>query len=365
MAVKRLTIDWSALEMAFDFADMADFGDSMECGSYLDLNTGEVVYIDEEIRTSVDVISDELDDEPSEGEDWSEDAIRNTETFRELSEDEQLSVLAAFMTEYGDSDRFKVIPHIESHESYQDMEDFIKTVDDDAKRNRLAEAISKPKPFRRFRDVLADDRCLERQWAEHEAASQRRAIIDWLHDIGVVPTNPGTVEPEFPPLPDLRNIMFGEVRRFVRFARDIPGVVRIALIGSLTTDKEFPKDIDLLITVSDDCDLAPLAKLGRQLSGHMTSNRAGADVFLAGEDNRYLGRTCPWKNCGPGYRASCDASHCGKRPFLHDDLNTIRLPEELITQPPVVLWPDLYATDTVPKDVREQLIDQLAKDGQR
>ena len=87
--------------------------------------------------------------------------------------------------------------------------------------------------------------------------------------------------PDLPPLSDLWRIMFAEVRRFVRFARDIEGVRRIALIGSLTTDREFLKDIDAFVTVRDDCGLAPVAQLGRQLSGHMNCHRAGADVFLA------------------------------------------------------------------------------------
>ena len=65
------------------------------------------------------------------------------------------------------------------------------------------------------------------------------------------------------------------------------------------SNKAFPKDIDVLVTVIVDCELAPLAKLGRQLSGHMNNYRAGADVFLASEDGHYLGRTCPWRDCGP------------------------------------------------------------------
>jgi predicted nucleotidyltransferase len=187
-------------------------------------------------------------------------------------------------------------------------------------------------------------------------------MIEWLRSIGVEPTNPESATYDPPPLPDLRRIMFAEVRRFVRFARDISGVRRIALIGSLAADKEFPKDVDMLVTVNADCELAPLAKLGRQLSGHMNSYGAGADVFLASEDGNYIGRTCPWKNCGPGYRTSCDAMHCGKRPYLHDDFEAIRLPKEVITQPPVLLWPDPAAAQEVPTDVHEQLIEQLAKE---
>ena len=51
----------------------------------------------------------------------------------------------------------------ESHESYGYMEDFIETVRDAAMQNRLSDAIHKRSPFRNFRNVLADDRRLERQ----------------------------------------------------------------------------------------------------------------------------------------------------------------------------------------------------------
>ena len=94
----------------------------------------------------------------------------------------------------------------------------------------------------------------------------------------------------------------------------------------------------------------------------MNNYRAGADVFLASEDGDYIGRTCPWKDCGPGYRTSCDAMHCGERPYLHDDFNAVRLKKEVITQPPVLLWPEPAAAQEVPADVHEQLIEPLVKD---
>ncbi len=219
--------------------------------------------------------------------------------------------------------------------------------------------------FRRFREVLADQRRLQRQWRAFEIARQRETVIQWLHSIGVEPANRGAPKFDPPPLPDLRSIMFTEVRRFVRFARDIPGVLRIALIGSLTTDKEFPKDIDLLVTVSDDCDLTPLAQQARKLGGHMASHQAGADIFLTNPDGDYLGRTCPWKNCGVGYRGSCDAMGCGQRHYLHDDFKAIRLKRDVIADPRVVLWPSLCATADVPPDVQEQLIEPLATDEDR
>ena len=52
----------------------------------------------------------------------------------------------------------------------------------------------------------------------------------------------------------------------------------------------------------------------------MAQSQNGGDIFLAGPKGNYLGRTCHWKNCGPGIRMSCDALHCGQRHYLHDDL---------------------------------------------
>ena len=77
-------------------------------------------------------------------------------------------------------------------------------------------------------------------------------------------------------------------------ARNIRGVRRIALVGSLATANANPKDADLLIWIDDDADLASLAAVGRQLKGRAQSRNSGADIFLADTDGRYLGRTCHW-----------------------------------------------------------------------
>jgi hypothetical protein len=90
-------------------------------------------------------------------------------------------------------------------------------------------------------------------------------------------------------------------------------VTGIALLGSLATTKPDPKDADLLVTVADEADLAPLADLGRKLRGHAQSLNPVVDVFLADPAGNYLGRTCPWQDCRPGLRLSRDALHCGRR----------------------------------------------------
>jgi predicted nucleotidyltransferase len=307
---------------------------------------------------------EDLEESGVESADWTDKDVCRTPSWETLPDWMKASVLPAIQCEYGASiNRFESIPQFESRGAFEWMEAFLETVRDDEVRDRLAAALQQRKPFRHFREAMGSDRRLQQNWRAFEMARQREKIIEWLHSIGVDPLNPDESTRILPPLPDLRKIMFAEVRRFVRFARDFSGVQRIALIGSLVTDKEFPKDIDMLVTITADCDLKELAELGRQLAGHMAAHSSGADVFLASPTGEYLGRTCPWKRCGPGNRASCDAQSCGLRHYLHDDFGSIRLSPGLIQHPPVTLWPTACATSAVPSDVVEHLIEPLLPDG--
>jgi predicted nucleotidyltransferase len=153
----------------------------------------------------------------------------------------------------------------------------------------------------------------------------------------------------------VRAFLIAEARAFVSDACLLSGVTRIALIGSITTEKPEPKDVDLLVTITEDADLDPLARLGRRLQGRAQSHNRGGDVFLADPKGNYLGRTCHWKNCGPGIRLSCDALHCGQRHYLHDDWRSIRLPKNLIVAPPLELWPRQVVRVLLPEDLKREL----------
>jgi len=154
----------------------------------------------------------------------------------------------------------------------------------------------------------------------------------------------------------VRQWLLEDALQFVHTAMQLPGVVRIALLGSLTTEKPEPKDVDLLIAVTDAADLTPMAQAARRLKGHAQSYNHGADVFVADPSGHYLGRLCPWKQCAPGIRASCDALHCGHRPFLHDDLATIRLASALVAHPPLDLFPEVIRRVPIPADVEAILV---------
>jgi predicted nucleotidyltransferase len=153
----------------------------------------------------------------------------------------------------------------------------------------------------------------------------------------------------------IREQFLGEAARFVRAAGIVPGMRRIAIIGSIVTDKPDPKDIDLLVTVTHDADLAPLAQCARRLQGTLQGLNRTADVFLIDERGRYLGRTCYWRDCRPGIRRACDALHCGRRPFLHDDLATVTLEASTIAASRVQVWPRVDVQGPVPADVNRFL----------
>ena len=86
-----------------------------------------------------------------------------------------------------------------------------------------------------------------------------------------------------------RRQLLERLLQFVRSARQIEGARLISVVGSILTTKRDPKDIDVLLVVTDGADLAPLARCGRRLKGHTQSLNRGADVFLANERDEYIG----------------------------------------------------------------------------
>ena len=135
------------------------------------------------------------------------------------------------------------------------------------------------------------------------------------------------------------------------------GVERIALLGSITTAKQRPKDIDLLVTVSDRIDFRTLAALGRKLKGAGQSRSSGADVFLCNSKGDYLGRTCSYRECHP--RMACGGHRCGDSAYVCDDFEVIEIPRDVALAPPVILWPTVVCRVTVPEDLQQMLLAPL------
>jgi hypothetical protein len=164
-----------------------------------------------------------------------------------------------------------------------------------------------------------------------------------------------------PSVSDPRRHLLSAVLAFVRAARSSPGVLRIALLGSLATKKPVPKDADVLVTIDTIVDLASLARPGRRLKGAAQTINLGADIFLADGENCYLGRICHYRECHA--RAACQALHCGQRQHLNDDLQIVTLCPALISAPPIELWPRVISRCAVPVDTEALLVAELEKDG--
>jgi hypothetical protein len=160
-----------------------------------------------------------------------------------------------------------------------------------------------------------------------------------------------------PSIDEPRRHLLLAVGAFVRSARDCLGVTRIALVGSLTTIKAIPHDADVLVSINDTIDFSRLALAGRRLKGAAQHINLGADIFLADECGRYLGRICGYRECHP--RARCQAQHCGQRNHLSDDLHILTLPQHLIASPPFELWPRVVRRVTAPADVEAFLLADL------
>jgi predicted nucleotidyltransferase len=152
-------------------------------------------------------------------------------------------------------------------------------------------------------------------------------------------------------LSPIRGALIQALATFVSAARRIGGVTRIAVVGSITTAKLDPKDVDVLVTVREDADFAALATQGRKLKGATQQHNHGADIFLASVEGKYIGRTCSYKECHP--RRRCFGTHCRAGNWVCNDLDVVTLSDDLVREPPLEVWPTLVVRTALPRDLAD------------
>ncbi len=185
---------------------------------FLDLETGEVLMFMEELRYA---------EEPP---DWS------------LPEWQREWVEKAKEVWAGYGTRYIQVPEADSHAAYRDMEDFIVTVEDQYLQELLWVAIEGRGAFGRFRGVLAAHPRERKRWFAFSDERLRRRILDWLASEGIEPiTEEEPAQEEETGEPTDRELFLGETLAFVREVARMRGVQRIALLGSLTTEKPEPR----------------------------------------------------------------------------------------------------------------------------
>jgi DNA polymerase III alpha subunit len=129
---------------------------SCEHRGYLDLKTGEIIQIFDDIMDPDE--KEELDDKVEEG----------------LGE------------------RYITIPNAESYEGYQDMEDFIETVKEVKLKEKLYNAIARKGAFRRFKDVLNSYPKERERWFKFKDETVMERVNEWLEEEGIeiIPQKP-------------------------------------------------------------------------------------------------------------------------------------------------------------------------------
>ena len=93
-----------------------------------------------------------------------------------------------FCTIIKDSEgRFEMLPNADAYTDKRDMSDFAASVSDTEFANRLANTLRGRKPFRRFRDTLAEDPSQFERWHAFKDARTKWRLEAWLAEHGFYP----------------------------------------------------------------------------------------------------------------------------------------------------------------------------------
>ena len=85
-----------------------------------------------------------------------------------------------------EDEKYEVIVHLESYESYQHMEDFAVSLPEGRARAVLEQALIRSGPFRHFKDALGDYPDERQAWFEFKDAAMAKVITRWLVEIDAI-----------------------------------------------------------------------------------------------------------------------------------------------------------------------------------
>ena len=146
--MKKLNIDWSNLELAFDPA--SDPGVAFQLSNYLDTQTGRVILLHEELTNAADEIIEELGGSQNDAT-WTDEEIEGTVAYENVPEWIKPNVFEAIQVLHSaDKDRFEEIPRFTTDQCFGWMRDFTDSIEEDEVRHRLNIALAGHKPFRNW-----------------------------------------------------------------------------------------------------------------------------------------------------------------------------------------------------------------------
>jgi hypothetical protein len=145
----KIKIDMDDLEMAFDSTDPMG-----EAEWYLDVRNGDVVLV------THDWVDEDSDDIP----DW------------------QKPEIARFKDIEANPDAYLLIEPPDSAEDFQAMSDFVDGLKEGTAKQKLADALRNPKPFRQFRNTLAEHASVQAAWFTFKEKWLKQYLKEWLED---------------------------------------------------------------------------------------------------------------------------------------------------------------------------------------
>jgi hypothetical protein len=175
--LKKLRIDFDEIQKAMEDITRDSFD------YFLDLDTGEVIALSEDILCEVrerlsegdfDEIGDDIEciefaDEPDVPY-WMEDEV-------ELA----LEVLL------NEGSGYVPIPERNSLEAYHIMNEFLETVQDPFLKKELTSALNGKGVFRKFKNVLLEYPKERKRWHSYNAKAIKNIIKEWLKTLGIEP----------------------------------------------------------------------------------------------------------------------------------------------------------------------------------
>jgi len=171
--LRKLKIDLSELELAFEASDW-------ENAFFLDSDTGDVLLVQENTFRDLENIYENYPEDEEDEEDAEPIVLVDVLDEMDLHDWEREMLLQADLVRSSSPERFRRIPVADSREGYRDMEDFIETVQKNAVRMRLAQALRGKGAFRRFKDTLAGFPEEREHWFEFKRQRTNQRILDWL-----------------------------------------------------------------------------------------------------------------------------------------------------------------------------------------
>ena len=157
----KLKVDLEMIASAMD--DVA----RVDMNYYLDKETGEVIFLLEEVSRYVEEEDENLRKELL---DWQKKDIKVAQNIL-----------------FKNPDRYIYIPEGSPCNGYHLMVEFNETIEDDLLRDKLNIALDGKGAFRRFKNVIADYPDYREKWFTFRDEKINKKVIEWLNSMGIEP----------------------------------------------------------------------------------------------------------------------------------------------------------------------------------